>query len=196
MRTNELVAFEDLATKNVTVKELPYIFVTKFEDSAVIDFYKQFLEMEADPKVKIIPVVVSSYGGQIHALLSMLDVIASSTKPVATVGLGKAMSCGAVLLAAGTKGYRYASENTDIMIHEAWSIEVGKASELQNGVKSTKRLNDLLFTFLSVKAGKKDKNYILKQVKKRGNLDWFISAQQYKSMGLIDHVGVPKFIKK
>ena len=176
-------------------KDLPYIFVCKFDDESVTAFYKSFLEMLADNKIKIIPVVVSSFGGQVHSLLSMLDIIEASPKPVATIGLGKAMSCGSVLLAYGTKGYRYAAPNTDIMIHEVSSMTWGKNSDLKNDSKHTDELNKKLFELLESKGNMK-KGYLLKEMRKRVNVDWFLSASQYKTLGLVDHVAVPTFLKK
>lgn len=174
--------------------ELNYIFVTEFNDKAVEEFYAQFLALSSNPEVKVIPVVVSSYGGQVHALLSMLDLIESSMKPVSTIGMGKAMSCGAVLLAAGTKGYRFAAPNTDIMLHEISSVEWGKAADIANGAKTTKRLNTKLFKILESKSTVKGNRGLIKKMRAKGNVDWFLTPGQYLKMGLIDHIGVPALI--
>ena len=189
---NELVCISDTSMANID--ELPYLFVSEFNDDSVRHFYKDFIKLHSDPKVDVIPIVVSSYGGQVHALLSMLDIIQSATKPVATISLGKAMSCGAILLAAGTKGYRYAAPNTDIMIHEVASMEMGKNTDIQNGSKQTKRLNTLLFKYLG-DFSNKNKRYFLSELKKRGNIDWHLSANDFKDLGLVDHVCVPQLIK-
>ena len=194
---NELVFLQDNEPpKQVKIDELPYIFVTEFSDSSVIDFYKKFLEMQFNPKVMVIPIVISSYGGQAYSLLSMLDIIEASTKPVATIGLGKAMSCGAVLLASGTKGYRYTAPNNHIMIHEVSSMDWGKVGDLKNNVAHVNNLNNHLFRTLAKKANKSDKDFFIKALKSKGNVDWYLSSEECKKLGLIDHISVPKLVKK
>lgn len=192
---NELVYIKE-SEKITKIEDLPYLFVTEFTDTSVIEFYKKFIEMQNNDKVKSIPVVISSYGGQVHSLLSMLDIIADSNKPVATIGLGKAMSCGAVLLAAGTKGYRYAAPSTDIMIHEVSSMDWGKTTDLKNSTKHTGEMNDSLFRFLAKQSGKTDKDFFLKELKKQGNVDWYLSSLDYKKLGLIDFTTLPKLVRE
>jgi ATP-dependent Clp protease protease subunit len=192
--SSELVCIEN---KNIhpTVEALPYIFVTKFDEAAVSSFYKEFLTLQAKEEVKVIPVVISSYGGQVYSLLSMLDIIGSATKPVATIALGKAMSCGAVLLAAGTKGYRYAAPNADVLIHEVSSGEWGKITETTNSIKQINRLNKRLLSLLEDYSGQ-NKGYFDKRMKKMINVDWYLSANECKKLNLIDHVSVPALVKK
>src|SRR5690554_4690500 len=83
------------------------IWVTNFDTESVTDFYEKFVEWEANPLVETIPVYINSYGGQVFSLVAKRDLIKTSVKPVSTIAVGKAMSCGASLLAAGTKGYRF-----------------------------------------------------------------------------------------
>lgn len=193
MKKNELVCIE--TTKSPTHDELPYIFVKKFDEEAVINFYKDFLKLSSKPEIKVVPIVISSYGGEVYSLLAMIDIIKSSQKPVSTIALGKAMSCGAVLLAAGTKGYRYSAPHTDIMIHEVSSLEWGKTTNLENGTKQVKRLNKTLFDMLTEMSSLEDKNFLMKELKAKGNIDWFLSSKDFKKMGLVDHVSVPSLVK-
>lgn len=182
--------------QDIKPDDLPYIFVTQFNDDAVKEFYKGFLAMQANSKVRVIPLVISSYGGQCHALLSMLDLIESSSKPVATIALGKAMSCGAWLLSFGTRGYRYAAPNADIMLHQVSSMEWGKVTDVKNGTEHVVKLNDFLFKKLArTSTNKKDDKFLIKELRKRENVDWFLSAQEYKKLGLIDHVCVPSLVR-
>ncbi len=183
------------ASPIVSSKELEHIHVNKFNEESAREFYKNFRELLADDSVKVIPIIIDSYGGNVHALFTMLDLIESSHKPVATIAMGKAMSCGAILLAAGTKGYRFAAARSDIMIHEVSSAEFGKMADLDSGVKHTKKMNDDLFAFLA-SVSKKDKKFFLTKMKSMGNVDWFLTAQQYKTLGLIDHVGIPILVQK
>lgn len=179
----------------VTPKDLEHIHVNRFNEESAKEFYKSFRELQSNDTVKVIPIFIDSYGGNVHALLTMLDLIADSHKPVATIAMGKAMSCGAILLAAGTKGYRFAAPSTDIMVHEVSSAEFGKMADLDSGVKHTKVLNDKLFEFLG-SVGKKAKSFFLKKMKSMGNVDWFLTAAEYKKLGLIDHIGIPQLVQR
>jgi ATP-dependent Clp protease protease subunit len=192
----EVLCVEESSSSAINEKEDSFIYVTRFDDDAAKNFYSKFMKMQGDPTVKVIPIVISSFGGQVHSLLPMVDIIEACKKPVATVALGKAMSCGSILLAAGTKGYRYSAPNTEIMIHQVSSGVMGKLTELEHDTAWTKRLNDKLMLFLAKYAGKKDSQFFIKEMKKRGNLDWFLTSAEAKKLGMVDHVGVPSLIKK
>lgn len=178
----------------VTPKDLEHIHINKFNEETSREFYKSFRELLSNDSVKVVPIFIDSYGGNIHALLAMLDLIAHSHKPVATIAMGKAMSCGAILLAAGTEGYRFAATNADIMLHEVSSVEFGKMADLDSGFKHTKKMNENLFAFLASR-GKKDKKFYLDKMKSMGNVDWFLTAKEYKTLGLIDNVGIPQLVQ-
>lgn len=168
-----------------------YILVNKFNEDAVKNFYNSFNKLNADDKIKVIPIMINSYGGSVYELLAMLDIIATAVKPVATIAVGKAMSCGAVLLSAGTPGYRFAAPSTDIMVHQVSTVAMGKNDEIQLEANVTKRLNKSLMHTLARNSGKKDLNFFIKMIKQKQNLDLYLSANECKSIGLVDHVGLP-----
>jgi ATP-dependent Clp protease protease subunit len=105
------------------------------------------------------------------------------------------MSCGAWLLAAGTKGLRFASPSSDIMLHEVSAGHVGKNSDIKNDSEHTKYINDSLFKTLAEWAGKKER-YFLDLLKEKSNVDLYLTAEQAKRHGLIDHVGIPDLVKQ
>jgi len=188
-----LVYFE--AGREDKEESFHYIHVNKFNEESAKNFYHDFLKLNSNPEVRVIVIVVDSYGGDVYALLSMLDVIKSANKPVATIASGKAMSCGAVLLSAGDKGLRFAGPSAEILIHEVSSVAVGKNSDVQNDAKNTARLNKLLMRTLAENSGKKDRDFFIKLSKARGNVDLVFSAKQAKSHGLIDFIGIPELSK-
>jgi ATP-dependent Clp protease, protease subunit len=196
MNRTEIICLENPESRRLVADELLYIFVTKFDEESVSKFYEQFLRMSSNPQTTVIPIVISSFGGQIHSLLPMIDIIKASKKPVATIALGKAMSCGAFLLAAGTEGYRYAAPNADIMIHEVSGTTWDKSTNIQNDAKHIKYLNDLLFKFMAEWSGKKDSKFFLNKLKQKSNIDWYLTAIECKKLGLIDHICVPNLIKR
>lgn len=194
MFKNDLVCVEAVNSKSPTSEELPYIFVNEFNDKATNDFYKAFMNLNAKTEIKIIPIVISTYGGEVYSLLSMLDIIKFSKKPVATVALGKAMSCGVTLLASGTKGNRYVSPNADVMIHEVAHVEWGKLADTTNGVNQATKLNNRIFSLLEGFTGAK-KGTFQKRMKELNNVDWFLTASECKALGIVDFVGIPTLLK-
>lgn len=171
-----------------------YILVNEFKESSVLDFYKNIRKLEADSSVRVIPILIDSYGGQVYSLLAMLDIMSTITKPIATIALGKAMSCGAILLSAGTKGFRFIGPNSYVMIHEVSSFDYGKTEDMKNSVEHTKTLNSKVLQLLA-KNSNKTATYIQQQLKKRSNVDWYLDANETKKLGLVDHVSLPHIVK-
>jgi ATP-dependent Clp protease, protease subunit len=168
-----------------------FVWVTDFDSDSVIRFYDKFLELERDDEVYMIPVFVNSYGGEVYALTAMRDLIKSSRKPVATIGVGMAMSCGASLLAAGTKGFRYASKDIQILIHQVSSVSLGKTSDITESAKVVAGLNRQMFQNLANDTGKTLKQYE-DQIKSKHNADWTLTASVAKKWGIVDHIGIPR----
>lgn len=169
-----------------------YILVNEFHESAVKDFKNHF-EILNRSDYPIIPIYVDSFGGEIYSALAMIDILECADKPIATIAIGKAMSAGSVLLACGSPGWRFASPNSTIMIHDAASFNCGKIEELKTSLKHVDALNDIMYGILAKKCGHKDKDYFKKIIKEKGNQDWYIDATEALKHKIVDHIGVPKF---
>ncbi len=167
------------------------IHIKDFDADSVKSFHTQFVKLNTDPEVKAIPIMICSYGGDTVALFGMLDIMKTATKPIATIGIGASMSCGAVLLASGTKGYRFAGDNLEVMIHEVSGRTGGKNTDIVNDAKSIARTNRRLLEQLSKAAGRKDLSFFSKELKRRTNVDWYLTAKECLKLRLVDHVGVP-----
>lgn len=166
--------------------------VNKFTEDSVKDFITQ-LSNAHNTGQPVIPIVIDSYGGNVHALLAMLAELENSILPVATIAVGKAMSAGAILLAHGNHGYRFIDESATVMIHEVGSSAWGKLEDMKTSVKETTRLNRLIFEKLTRACGHKDKNYFFKLIDKKRNTDWYLDAVEALKHKLVDHIGVPYF---
>jgi ATP-dependent Clp protease, protease subunit len=140
-----------------------------------------FLQME-DPK-KDINLYVNSPGGSVTAGLAIYDTMQFVTCDVATYCVGIAMSMGAVLLAAGTKGKRYALPNSDIMIHQLSGGAQGTASDVERTVEWMFKMKRRLSHILAVHTGKSDEDIL-----KDSDRDYFMSADEAKTYGLVDEV--------
>jgi ATP-dependent Clp protease protease subunit len=167
------------------------VWVKEFSDDALKSFYEEFMELEKTENVGVIPIVISSYGGEVSALLAMRDIIKSSHKPVSTIALGKAMSSGACLLAAGTKGLRYASPDTIIMIHEVSTGVVGKAADIKETAETVQMLNRKLLANLASDCGI-PLSKLDAYMHSTKNADWNMTAQEAKKLGIVDKVAVPR----
>jgi len=102
---------------------------------------------------------------------------------VNTYCIGMAASMGAVLLAAGTRGKRYALPNSDIMIHQVSGGAQGTASDVERTVEFMFKLKKRLIHILAVHTGKSDD-----QVKIDSDRDYYMSADEAKAYGLVDEV--------
>jgi ATP-dependent Clp protease protease subunit len=140
-----------------------------------------FLQM-ADPK-KDIHLYINSPGGSVTAGLAIYDTMQYLTCDVNTYCVGQAASMGAVLLAAGTKGKRYALPNANIMIHQVLGGAEGQASDVEIRVKYMLKLKQRLNTILAKHTGKP-----VEQVERDCDRDNFMSAEEAKTYGIVDHV--------
>ena len=138
-----------------------------------------FLQME-DGK-KDINIYINSPGGSVTAGLAIYDTMQFMTCDVNTYCLGMAASMGAVLLCAGTKGKRYALPNSDIMIHQVSGGAQGTASDVERTVEFMYRLKRRLNGILAHHTGKP-----LEQVEKDSDRDYYMSAEEAASYGLVD----------
>ena len=140
-----------------------------------------FLQME-DSK-KDISIYINSGGGVVTAGLAIYDTMQFLTCDVTTYCLGMAASMAAVLLCAGTKGKRFALPNADIMIHQVSGGAQGQASDVERQVDYMFKLKKRIIKIISLHTGKPED-----QVRLDSDRDYYMSAPEAKSYGLVDEV--------
>ena len=140
-----------------------------------------FLQME-DPQ-KDISIYIHSPGGSVTAGLAIYDTIQFVKPAVATYCLGQAASMGALLLAAGTKGKRFALPHARIMIHQPWGGVQGAATDISIQAREILRLKDRLNEIIAKHTGQP-----LEKVVKDTDRDYFMSADEAKTYGIVDDV--------
>jgi ATP-dependent Clp protease protease subunit len=140
-----------------------------------------FLQM-ADPK-KDINLYINSPGGSVTAGLAIYDTMQFVTCDVTTYCVGIAASMGAVLLAAGTRGKRYALPNSDIMIHQVSGGAQGTASDVERTVEWMFKIKKRLIHILAQHTGKTEE-----QIGIDSDRDYWMSADEAKGYGLVDEV--------
>lgn len=144
-----------------------------------------FLQM-TDPK-KDIHLYINSPGGSVTAGLAIYDTMQFMTCDVNTYCIGQCASMGAVLLAAGTKGKRFALPNSNVMIHQVLGGAEGQASDVEIRVKYMLKLKQRLNNILSKHTGQP-----YEVVEKACDRDNFMSAEEAKAFGLVDEVVVSR----
>ena len=143
----------------------------------------QILYLTSKDKDKDIYLYINSPGGSVSAGLAIYDTINYIPSPVMTIGMGMCASMGAFLLSSGTRGKRFALPNTKIMIHQPAGGAKGQATDImivaEEILKSKKKLNEIL---------SKNTNQPLSKIIKDAERDYYMSADEAKSYGLIDEV--------
>ena len=128
---------------------------------------------------------ISTWGGDVHGMFALYDLMRSVREEVdiETTGLGKVMSAGVLLLAAGTKGMRVVGRNTRIMIHGIKAAAHGGIPSLENEMEETRWLQQKMVEALASET-KLTKSKIQKMIAKQ--IDCYISAEEAVEMGIAD----------
>jgi ATP-dependent Clp protease protease subunit len=143
----------------------------------------QLLYLESDNPNKDISFYINSPGGVVTSGLAIYDTMRYIRCDVSTLCIGQAMSMGSLLLAAGTKGKRYTLPNSRIMIHQPSGGFSGKAVDIEIQAKEILSLRERLNQIYVDHTGQ-----TLKAVEKAMDRDNFMSADEAKTFGLVDHV--------
>ena len=160
------------------------IFLTgPFEDGMVSLICAQLLFLESENPKKEISMYINSPGGVVTSALAIYDTMQYIKSPVSTVCMGMAASAGSLILTAGTAGQRVSLPNARIMVHQPSGGFRGQASDIERHaediVKTKRRLNEIYVHHTG-------RTY--EEVERTLDRDHFMSAQEAKDWGLVDHV--------
>jgi ATP-dependent Clp protease protease subunit len=184
---NRIVNIHESLKRDCLVNPPHIVRVSKFNEEAYNKFQSD-MEKALNTGQSFIPIVIDSYGGEVYSLMGMVDTIENCPVPVYTMIQSKAMSCGSVLFACGEK--RFISRRGKIMIHQVTSGGRDKISELEVSVEEAKSLNKQIYEILAEKCGK-SKKYFEKITKDKGNVDWYIDADEALEHNLATDIGIP-----
>jgi ATP-dependent Clp protease protease subunit len=143
----------------------------------------QLLFLESDDPEKDINFYINSPGGVVTSGLAVYDTMQYVKPDIATVCIGQAASMGAVLLAAGKAGKRYALPNARIMIHQPMGGFQGQASDVEIHAREMLRMKQDLNRILSVHTGK-----AVEDLQTDTDRDYFMSGEEARTYGIVDHV--------
>ncbi|MDI6689221.1 MAG: ATP-dependent Clp endopeptidase proteolytic subunit ClpP [Actinomycetota bacterium] len=147
----------------------------------------QMLHLESDDPEKDIHLYINSSGGLITSTLAIYDTMQYIRPSISTICIGQAASAAAVLLAAGTKGKRFALPNARILIHQPHGAVTGQAVDVDIQAREMLRLRQLLNEILA-----KHTRQPLEKIQKDTDRDFIMTAEQAKEYGMIDEVVVQR----
>ena len=156
---------------------------TEINDAVANSVMAQLLFLDKTGHSQDIKIYINSPGGSVTAGLAIYDTMQLVEPEIATYCLGQAASMGAVLLASGAKGKRYALPHSRVMIHQPWGGAQGTAMDMEIQITETLKLKKKLEEILSEHSGK-----TAKEVAKATERDNFLSPEEAQSFGLIDHI--------
>lgn len=143
----------------------------------------QLLFLEADDPDKDIHLYINSPGGIVTSGLAIYDTIQYIKPDVSTICIGQASSMSALLLAAGTRGKRFALPNARIMIHQPMGGFQGQATDIEIHAKEILRMKEVLNQILSYHTGQH-----MDRIRQDTERDFFMSGEEAQKYGIIDEV--------
>jgi len=156
---------------------------TAINDGVANVIIAQLLFLQAQDATKDISIYINSPGGVVTAGMAIYDTMQYLNCDIATYCVGQAASMGAVLMAAGTKGKRFCLPNARIMIHQPLGGAEGQASDIAIHAREILRMKDNLNEILAHHTGRS-----LEEIARDTERDFFMSAEEAKTYGLVDHV--------
>nr|MBU1328315.1 ATP-dependent Clp endopeptidase proteolytic subunit ClpP [Candidatus Omnitrophota bacterium] len=143
----------------------------------------QMLFLQMEDRERDINIYINSPGGVVTAGMAIYDTMQFIKPDVCTYCVGQAASMGAVLLAAGAKGKRYALPNARVMIHQPWGGVQGQASDINIQAKEILKMRDKINEILAKHTGKP-----LDKIQKDTDRDYFMSSQEALEYGVVDEI--------
>ena len=152
-------------------------------DGNANEIVMKLLYLQSENRRKDIHFYINSPGGSVTATLAMYDTMQILSCPVATYCVGLAASGGAVLLAGGSKGKRFALPHAKVMIHQPWGQVGGQVSDIEIQADEIHKTREVLNRVLSSHTGQP-----IERIAKDVDRDKYLNAEQAKEYGLVDEV--------
>ena len=160
---------------------------SQIDDNVANSIVSQLLFLQAQDAEKDIYLYFNSPGGSVTAGFAIYDTIQHIKPDVQTICIGMAASMGSFLLAAGAKGKRFALPNAEVMIHQPLGGAQGQATEIEIAANHILKTRAKLNKILAERTGQS-----IEKIEKDTDRDNFLSAEEAKEYGLVDHVMEPE----
>lgn len=167
------------------------LWVNEFSEEKAHDFCTKVLKRSAQNPKKPLVVYIDSHGGSTYALSAIIATLDSVPNRIITVCVGKAFSCGAMLLSHGDM--RYVASTGKVMIHESSTLSGGNINDVKTDIQDAAENNDRWMEWLAKNCG-----LTFKQLKKQftnKRRDVFFTAEEAVEFGIADKIGVPRIRK-
>ncbi|SHL44122.1 ATP-dependent Clp protease proteolytic subunit [Fibrobacter sp. UWEL] len=169
------------------LKERIIFLGTPINDEVANNVMAQLIFLEYENPEKDITLYINSPGGYVSAGLAIYDTMQHVRPNIATICIGSCASMAAVLLAAGTKGKRYALPHSRIMLHQPSGAATGQSTDIQITAKEIVRTKDTLAEIVAKHTGKP-----IEEVRTKTDRDFYMSPEEAKEFGVIDEIFVPR----
>lgn len=178
-----MAAKKDIDSADIFNKNRIIYFSGIFSEEKVQDTVKKLLEFEVHDPTKDIVIFIDTNGGYLDSFLAIHDTIKMLRSNVVTICLGKAMSCGMLLLMSGQKGKRFITKNSRILVHELSSSTSGKLTDMEIDVKETQRLRQIVESLILEYTKINPEN-----IKDFMSKDTYCDPEKARELGIIDYV--------
>lgn len=168
------------------LKERIIFLGTPINDEVANNVMAQLIFLEYENPEKDITLYINSPGGYVSAGLAIYDTMQHVRPNIATICIGSCASMAAVLLAAGTKGKRYALPHSRIMLHQPSGAATGQSTDIQITAKEIVRTKDTLAEIVAKHSGKS-----IDEVREKTDRDFYMSPEEAKAFGVIDEIFIP-----
>ena len=169
------------------LKERIIFLGTPINDEVANNVMAQLIFLEYENPEKDITLYINSPGGYVSAGLAIYDTMQHVRPNIATICIGSCASMAAVLLAAGTKGKRYALPHSRIMLHQPSGAATGQSTDIQITAKEIVRTKETLAEIVAKHTGKS-----IDEVREKTDRDFYMGPEEAKAFGVIDEIFVPR----
>lgn len=184
-----MIHFKD-ETLSTNADDFVSITVNEFNDETAGDFQQDVSKAHRTGQ-PVVPVRISSHGGQVDACMQMKSAIDRSEIPVLTYVPDRAYSAGFALLAFGTDGYRFIAPTAFTMDHQAFYGAVGKDAEVENQVEFHRKYLDQFYEVLAEECGQ-PKDFFKDRWENLNNLNDYLTAEETIDIGAADQISQPR----
>ena len=168
------------------LKERIIFLGTPINDEVANNVMAQMIFLEYENPEKDITLYINSPGGYVSAGLAIYDTMQHIRPNVATICVGDSISMAAILLAAGTKGKRYALPHSRIMLHQPSGAVTGQSTDIQVHAKELVRTREMLSKIIAEHTGRS-----IEDVREKTERDFFLTAEEALAFGVIDEIFKP-----
>ncbi len=168
------------------LKERIIFLGTPINDEVANNVMAQMIFLEYENPEKDITLYINSPGGYVSAGLAIYDTMQHIRPNVATICVGDSISMAAILLAAGTKGKRYALPHSRIMLHQPSGAVTGQSTDIQVHARELVRTREMLSRIIAEHSGRS-----IEEVREKTERDFFLTPEEALEFGVIDEIFKP-----